>query len=74
MWLDAMTEYLPYHEDRFFLMFQAAAQGSYRPQFTPPDSDEEPDPVTVRAAANRALDEFGARADMAMRRRRQKGR
>ena len=72
-WIEKMNRWLPFHQDEFFACMQAAANGAYKPSFKP-DPDSDPDPVTVRAAANRALDEFSARADMAMRRRRQKGR
>ena len=68
-----MSKWLPFHQDRFFTMLQAAASGQYRPGFVP-DPDDDPDPASVRAAGNRALDDFAKRADMAMRARRQKGR
>lgn len=65
-WVRKMAHWLPYHRDAYFMSLQAAMHGTYRPQFVDAPTDAPKDPETVRAAANRRLDEFSDRADAAM--------
>ncbi len=64
-WVRKLTRWLPYHRDRYFEAMQLALHGAYRATFVEED-EPTPDPETVKAAANRALDAFSSRADEAM--------
>ena len=67
-WISALARFLPYHQDQYFLMLQAAVHGQYKPRFSEGSEPDQPkEPSALRAVANRALDAFSNRADQAMR-------
>lgn len=72
VWVRKMTHWLPYHRDRMTLLMSraigTALTGTFKPEFKEdPDTAKPEDPETVRAVANRELNDFSRRADAAMR-------